>query len=67
MALLHLILWLIHAVVAALASALVDVFTHVLGWLTVLILIAAIAAGVATAFGIGGVGLARQRRKRNRS
>ncbi len=62
MALLHLILWLIHAVVAALA----DVFTHLIAWLVLLLAAVAIAMGIATAFGIGGLGLARRRRKRNR-
>ncbi len=64
MALLHIVLWLIHAVVAALASALVDVFTHLAGALIVLVLLAAIGAGVAAAFGVGGIGLFRRRQRR---
>ncbi len=64
MALLHIVLWLIHAVVAALASALVDVFTHLIAAVIALVVLAACGAGLAAVFGIGGVGLVRRRRGR---
>lgn len=65
MALLHLVLWLIHAVVAALASALVDVFTHFAAAVIALIVLAGCGAGLAAAFGVGGLGLLRRRRRRD--
>ena len=66
LALLHLILWLIHAIVRALASALVDVFTSLAGMLIALGVVACVAVGMASAFGLGGFSLW-ARRKRNRS
>ena len=63
MALLHIVLWLIHAVVAALASALVDVFTHLAGAAIALLVVVACGAGLAAAFGVGGFSLVRWRRR----
>ena len=64
MALLHIVLWLIHAVAAALASALLDVFTHLAAALIALVVLAACGTGLAAAFGIGGFGLFRRRRRK---
>lgn len=66
MALFHIIVWLIHAVVLALASALVDVFTHLAAALLALVVLAACGAGLAAVFGIGSFGLVRRRRRRRR-
>ena len=66
MALLHVVLWLIHAVIAAIASALVDVFSHVAGALAALVVLALCGAGLAAAFGVGGFGLVRRRQQRRR-
>ncbi len=52
--------------VAALASALTDVFTSLAGLLIALGVIVVVAVGMAGAFGLGGFGLW-ARRKRNRT
>lgn len=64
MAILHIILWLIHAVVQALASALVDVFTNVTTAVIALFAVALVFAVLAGAFGIGSFSLFRWFRRR---
>lgn len=64
MAILHIVLWLIHAVLQALATAIVDVFTNLTAAMVALFVIAAAGTAVASAFGIGGVGLFRRFRRR---
>ncbi len=64
LALFRLITWLIHAVLVAFASALVDVFTHVSAALIALAVMVAVGVSMASAFGIGGFGLFRRWRRR---
>ena len=64
MAIFHIVIWLIHAVVKALASALVDVFTSMTGALIALFVVVLAGAGIASAFGLGGVGLFRKWRRK---
>ncbi len=64
LAILHVIVWLIHAVVQAFATALVDVFTSMTTALIILGVVVLAGTGLASAFGLGGFSLFRRWRKR---
>jgi hypothetical protein len=66
LAILRVVTLFIHAIVAAMASMLAAVFTHLLPMvLVVVVSIAAIAAAL-TSFGIGGVAILKRKRKADR-
>ncbi len=64
MAVFKLILFLIHAVTAAIVSALLAVASHMLTALVALLVIGVVASALLGAFGLGGVGFVLHRGKR---
>ncbi len=64
MAIFNVITFLIHAIVAAMASLLVAVFTHLLPAVLASIALLALVFAVCTSCGIGGLAVLRRRKKR---
>lgn len=63
MAIFNLITFFIHAVMAAMASMLRAVFTHLLPGLIALAVVVGVAAVVCTSCGVGGLALLRRRKR----